>query len=59
MILERMKKIAEDFLDEEVKDAVITVPASFDDSQRQATKDAGEIAGLNVLMKKKNFFLKK
>ena len=47
-ILTRMKKIAEDYLEEEVKDAVITVPAYFTDSQRQATKDAGKIAGLNV-----------
>ena len=48
-ILTRMKKIAEDHLEESVKDAVITVPAYFTDSQRQATKDAGTIAGLNVL----------
>jgi molecular chaperone DnaK len=44
-----MKKTAEDYLGEEVTDAVITVPAYFDDSQRQATKDAGRISGLNVL----------
>ena len=49
MILQKMKKTAENYLGEEVKDAVITVPAYFNDSQRQATKDAGRIAGLNVL----------
>ena len=49
MILVKMKEIAESFLGEEVKDAVITVPAYFNDSQRQATKDAGNIAGLNVI----------
>jgi len=49
MILTKMKQTAEDFLGEEVKEAVITVPAYFDDSQRQATKDAGRIAGLEVL----------
>lgn len=48
MILQKMKKTAEDFLGQEVKEAVITVPAYFNDSQRQATKEAGEIAGLNV-----------
>ncbi|MCP3925648.1 MAG: molecular chaperone DnaK [Desulfobacterales bacterium] len=48
-ILANIKKTAEEFLGEEVTDAVITVPAYFDDSQRQATKDAGKIAGLNVL----------
>ena len=48
-ILSYMKKAAEDYLGEPVTDAVITVPAYFDDSQRQATKDAGKIAGLNVL----------
>ncbi len=48
MILQKMKQTAEDYLGEEVKDAVITVPAYFNDSQRQATKDAGRIAGLNV-----------
>ncbi len=47
-ILAKMKKDAEDFLGEEVKEAVITVPAYFDDSQRQATKDAGKIAGFDV-----------
>ncbi|NMC09105.1 molecular chaperone DnaK [Candidatus Microgenomates bacterium] len=47
-VLSKMKKDAEDFLGEEVKEAVITVPAYFDDSQRQATKDAGKIAGLEV-----------
>lgn len=49
MILTKMKQTAEDYLGEKVKDAVITVPAYFNDSQRQATKDAGKIAGLNVL----------
>jgi len=49
MILQKMKKTAEDYLGQTVTDAVITVPAYFDDSQRQATKDAGKIAGLNVL----------
>ncbi|WP_352311400.1 Hsp70 family protein, partial [Psychrobacter sp. W2-37-MNA-CIBAN-0211] len=47
-ILKKMKKTAEDFLGEEVTEAVITVPAYFNDSQRQATKDAGRIAGLDV-----------
>ena len=47
-VLMKMKKTAEDYLGEEVKEAVITVPAYFNDSQRQATKDAGKIAGLNV-----------
>ena len=49
MVLTKMKDIAESYLGEKVKDAVITVPAYFNDSQRQATKDAGAIAGLNVL----------
>lgn len=49
VILQKMKKTAEDYLGEKVTDAVITVPAYFNDSQRQATKDAGAIAGLNVL----------
>ena len=49
MVLTKMKKTAEDYLGRTVKDAVITVPAYFNDSQRQATKDAGVIAGLNVL----------
>jgi molecular chaperone DnaK len=49
MVLQKMKKTAEDYLGTTVTDAVITVPAYFDDSQRQATKDAGKIAGLNVL----------
>src|SRR5436190_1070465 len=49
MILQRMKQAAEDYLGEAVSDAVITVPAYFNDAQRQATKDAGKIAGLNVL----------
>ncbi len=48
MILTKMKQTAEDYLGEKVTDAVITVPAYFDDAQRQATKDAGRIAGLNV-----------
>jgi molecular chaperone DnaK len=48
MILQKMKKTAEDYLGQEVKEAVITVPAYFSDSQRQATKEAGEIAGLQV-----------
>lgn len=48
MILQKMKKTAEDFLGQEVSEAVITVPAYFNDSQRQATKEAGEIAGLKV-----------
>ena len=47
-ILKKMKKTAEDYLGQEVKEAVITVPAYFNDSQRQATKDAGKIAGLEV-----------
>jgi molecular chaperone DnaK len=49
MILQKLKQAAEDYLGETVTDAVVTVPAYFDDSQRQATKDAGRIAGLNVL----------
>ena len=49
MILQKLKRAAEDYLGEPVTEAVITVPAYFDDSQRQATKDAGRIAGLNVL----------
>jgi molecular chaperone DnaK len=49
MVLSKMKETAADYLGEEVEDAVITVPAYFDDSQRQATQDAGKIAGLNVL----------
>ena len=48
MVLQKMKKTAEDYLGEEVKEAVITVPAYFSDSQRQATKEAGQIAGLEV-----------
>ena len=47
-VLMKMKKTAEDYLGEAVTEAVITVPAYFNDSQRQATKDAGRIAGLNV-----------
>merc|ERR1712054_425546 len=49
MVLRKMKETAESYLGHEVKDAVVTVPAYFDDSQRQATKDAGVIAGLNIL----------
>ncbi len=49
LVLERMRDTAQDYLGEEVSDAVITVPAYFNDAQRQATKDAGRIAGLNVL----------
>ncbi len=49
MVLQKMKQTAEDYLGETVTDAVVTVPAYFNDSQRQATKDAGRIAGLNVL----------
>ena len=49
MVLSKMKKVAEDYLGTEVKNAVVTVPAYFNDSQRQATKDAGQIAGLNVM----------
>ena len=49
MVLVKMKEIAEAYIGEEISDAVITVPAYFNDSQRQATKDAGKIAGINVL----------
>merc|ERR1719482_810880 len=49
MVLIKMKEIAEAYLGTEIKNAVVTVPAYFNDSQRQATKDAGVIAGLNVL----------
>ena len=49
MVLTKMKETAEAYLGKNVKDAVVTVPAYFNDSQRQATKDAGVIAGLNVL----------
>lgn len=49
MVLSKMKEIAEDYLGKKVKNAVITVPAYFNDQQRQATKDAGTIAGLNVM----------
>ena len=49
MILQKMKQTAEEYLGEKVEDAVVTVPAYFNDSQRQATKDAGKIAGLNIL----------
>jgi molecular chaperone DnaK len=48
MVLQKMKKIAEDYIGQEVSEAVVTVPAYFNDSQRQATKEAGEIAGLKV-----------
>ena len=48
MVLQKMKKTAEDYIGQEVTEAVITVPAYFNDSQRQATKEAGEIAGLKV-----------
>src|SRR5919202_3013345 len=48
MILQKLKQAAEDYLGEKITDAVITVPAYFNDAQRQATKDAGKIAGLNV-----------
>ena len=48
MVLQKMKKVAEDYLGQEVTEAVVTVPAYFNDSQRQATKEAGEIAGLNI-----------
>merc|ERR1719224_429115 len=49
MVLTKMKQTAEAYLGEDVKNAVVTVPAYFNDQQRQATKDAGMIAGLNVL----------
>ena len=49
MVLQKMRQTAEDYLGETVTDAVVTVPAYFNDSQRQATKDAGKISGLNVL----------
>ncbi len=49
MVLTKMKEIAEAFIGEPIKNAVVTVPAYFNDNQRQATKDAGVIAGLNVL----------
>merc|ERR1719498_262546 len=49
MVLTKMKEIAEAYIGKEVKNAVVTVPAYFNDSQRQATKDAGSIAGLNVM----------
>jgi molecular chaperone DnaK (HSP70) len=48
MVLEKMKEIAETYIGKTVKNAVVTVPAYFNDAQRQATKDAGTIAGLNV-----------
>lgn len=49
MILGKMREVAEDYLGESIKNAVVTVPAYFNDAQRQATKDAGAIAGLNVM----------
>ena len=49
MVLMKMRQIAENYLGKEVQNAVITVPAYFNDAQRSATKDAGSIAGLNVL----------
>jgi L1 cell adhesion molecule like protein len=49
MVLQKMKSIADSYVGHDIRDAVITVPAYFTDSQRQATKDAGAIAGLNVL----------
>ena len=49
MVLTKMKEIAEAYIGEPIKNAVITVPAYFSDNQRQATKDAGAIAGINVL----------
>lgn len=49
MVLGKMKEIAEAYLGKEIKNAVVTVPAYFNDAQRQATKDAGVIAGLNVV----------
>src|SRR5690625_2469479 len=48
MVLQKMKKVASDYLGQEVTEAVVTVPAYFNDSQRQATKEAGEIAGLTI-----------
>lgn len=49
MVLTKMKEVAEAYIGEPIKNAVITVPAYFSDNQRQATKDAGSIAGINVL----------
>lgn len=49
MVLSKMREIAESYLSKTIKDAVVTVPAYFNDSQRQATKDAGTISGMNVL----------
>jgi molecular chaperone DnaK (HSP70) len=51
MVLSKMKQVAEDYLGEPVKYAVVTVPAYFNDAQRQATKDAGTIAGLKVCLR--------
>src|SRR5699024_10377908 len=48
MILQKMKKVASDYLGQEVTEAVVTLPAYFNDSQRQATKEAGEVAGLEI-----------
>ena len=56
MVLSKMKEVAEGYLGTTVTDAVITVPAYFNDSQRQATKDAGTISGLNVLRVMAHFF---
>ena len=50
MVLQKLKKTGEDFLGKEVKDTIVTLPAYFNDSQRQETKDAGTISGLNVLI---------
>ena len=49
MVLGKMKEVAEEYLGEKINNAVVTVPAYFNDAQRQATKDAGTIAGLNVM----------
>lgn len=49
MVLQKMRKVAEDYVGHKIEDAIVTVPAYFNDSQRQATKDAGKIAGINVL----------
>ena len=49
MVLGKMKEVAEEYLGEKILNAVVTVPAYFNDAQRQATKDAGTIAGLNVM----------
>jgi hypothetical protein len=57
MVLQKMKKTAEDYLGQEVTEAVITVPAYFNDAQRQATKEAGEIAGLKFAVSLTNQLL--